>query len=266
MDDTQSWGQYAPPLSSWPLRALIAIGLARGAIKKKIQRIWKKRFGQIVDITACGIKYRLNIEDNVTDRRILTSCKRYDHHEIDALKAICSNGTFIDIGANIGFYSLSIAAHGARVFAIEPNPKTLSRLRYNVRLNDLSSKIIILPIGIGVEGTFQLVSSGDLGSANIRPNSSGYTEAVDITTRPLYEVLNEQGVRKIDGLKIDIEGMEDHALLPFFKAAPKSMWPRCIVIEHCNRDHWENDILSHLLDNGYTLTFKTRGNSILQRD
>ncbi len=266
MNNTPNWGHYSPPPASWRLRALIACGLARGGIKKKIEHIWKKRFGPIVDITAGGIKYRLNLQDNVTDRRILTSHKRYDRKEIDALKAACSNGVFIDIGANIGLYSLSLAANGAQVLAIEPNPKTLTRLRYNTALNEFAPQITILPIGIGIEGEFQLVSEGDLGSANIRPDNSGYSESVTITTRPLLEVLTEQNIDKIDGLKIDIEGMEDRALLPFFKSAPKSLWPNCIVIEHCGSNHWNEDIIAHLLTNGYKLAFQTRGNSVLNLD
>ena len=266
MDNTPDWGHYAPPSSSWPLRALITIGLAHGVIKKEIERTWRARFGPIVDITCSGIRYRLNLLDNVTDRRILTSHERYDRPEIDALKAACSNGTFIDLGANIGFYSLTLAADGAKVIAVEPNPKTLARLRYNTALNEFAPNITIIPMGIGEAGEFQLVSSGDLGSANIRPNSSGHSESVTVTTRPLLDILTEQGIDKVNGLKIDIEGMEDRALLPFFKSAPRSLWPNCIVIEHCTRDHWDYDIISHMLSSGYKLTFKTRANSVLHLD
>lgn len=271
MDNTPKWGHYAPPKNAWPLRALIAIGLAHGSLKKKIIRIWKERFGPIVDITYSGINYRLNLLDNITDLRILTSHKRYDRQEINALKAACKNGTFIDLGANIGFYSLSLAASGTKVIAVEPNPKTLARLRYNTELNEFAPNVTIIPTGVGEEGEFQLVSSGDLGSANIRPdesinNESENHESVTIKTRPLLDILNEQGVEKVHGLKIDIEGMEDRALLPFFKNAPKSLWPKCIVIEHCTRDHWDYDILSHMLSNGYKLEFQTRANSVLRSD
>jgi FkbM family methyltransferase len=266
MDDTTDWGRYAPPTASWPLRALIIAGLARGAARKKIIRTWKKRFGSIIDIKTSGIKYRLNLNDNVTDGRILTSHNRYDCTEIKALRAACKHGVFVDIGANVGFYSLSLASTGSQVIAIEPNPKTLARLHCNTALNDFAERVTILPIGIGEEGEFQLISSGDLGSANIRPNSAGHTEAVTISTRPLLDVLTEQNIDQVGGLKIDIEGMEDRALLPFFKNAPKSLWPDCIVIEHCNRVHWENDVIAHMQNCGYNLTFKTRSNSVFQKD
>ncbi len=271
IEDPQEWGHYAPPKSSRPLRILIAIGLAHGSLKKKIIRNWKDRYGPLVDIEYSGIRYRLNLLNNITDLRILTSHKRYDRKEINALKAACKSGTFIDLGANIGFYSLSLAAAGAKVIAVEPNPKTLDRLSYNTELNEFAPNITIIPVGVGEEGTFQLVSSGDLGSANIRPNNSinnesGNHESVTVQVRPLLDILHEQGVVKVDGLKVDIEGMEDRALLPFFKNAPTSLWPKCIVIEHCTRDHWDYDILSHMLSNGYKLGLQTRANSVLHLD
>ena len=245
--------------------------MAHGSLKKKIIRNWKDRYGPLVDIEYSGIRYRLNLLNNITDLRILTSHKRYDRKEINALKAACKSGTFIDLGANIGFYSLSLAAAGAKVIAVEPNPKTLDRLSYNTELNEFAPNITIIPVGVGEEGTFQLVSSGDLGSANIRPNNSinnesGNHESVTVQVRPLLDILHEQGVVKVDGLKVDIEGMEDRALLPFFKNAPTSLWPKCIVIEHCTRDHWDYDILSHMLSNGYKLGLQTRANSVLHLD
>ena len=110
----QKWGHYAPPKSSWPLRLLIAIGLAHGSIKKNIIRNWIDSYGSLVDVEYSGIKYRLNLLNNITDLRILTSHKRYDRKEINALKVACKSGNFIDLGANIGFYSLSLAAAGAK--------------------------------------------------------------------------------------------------------------------------------------------------------
>jgi FkbM family methyltransferase len=263
MDTTSEWGRYAPTSASWPLRALIRIGLARGKIKKRILRKWKQRFGSIIDFKVSGIKYRLNLDDNVTDRRIFTSHDRYDSSEVNLLKKISHKGLFMDIGANVGFYTLALAASGAKVIAVEPNPKTLARLNYNTTLNNFADRITILPIGIGEKGEFELVSNGGLGSANIRPDNTNYSEAVTITVQPLLDVLTELKIEKLDGLKIDIEGMEDRALMPFFKSAPKSLWPKCIVIEHCNSDHWQNDVISSMKMNGYKIKLRTRSNSVL---
>lgn len=264
--DPPEWGQFTPPRNAGPLRALINAGCARGFVRKWIIRKWIEKFGLTADLSCSGVRYRLILANNITDLRVLTSHKSYDRAEIDALKAAVGQGTFVDLGANIGFYSLSIAATGARVIAVEPNPKTLERLRFNVAINDFAGNVTVIPVGIGEEGEFELISSGDLGSASIGPNQTKNerTIATRIRTRPLLDILSEADVESIEGLKIDIEGMEDRALIPFFNDAPKSLRPKCVVIEDCTSDYWETDVIAYMQSIGYTMSFKTRANSVLK--
>ena len=266
MNTTSDWGKYTPPKKAWFLQFLIKIGLSRGAIRKQILKAWKKRFGDLIDTTVRGVNYRLNIENNVTDRQILAASKEYDGAELAALLEACKDGAFIDIGANIGYYSLILAARGVKhVIAIEPNPPTLARLRYNVDINTFKENITILPIGIGEEGSFELFSTGDLGSASLIQPKHGNVKKITIQTRPLLDILTEIKIKKLGGIKIDVEGMEDRALLPFFKNAPQTLWPTCMVIEHCNKEDWETDIISFLVDSGYQITHRSRGNTILKK-
>lgn len=266
MDTTSEWGKYAPPKKAWFLQLLIKAGLSRGGIRKKILKAWQKNHGNLVDTSVRGVNYRLNLTNNVTDRQILAASKEYDGVELNALVEACRNTAFVDIGANIGYYSLILAARGAKqVIAIEPNPPTLARLRYNVSINAFKDNITILPIGIGEEGSFDLFSCGDLGSASLLKPEAENIEHVTISTRPLLDVLNELEIEKLGGIKIDVEGMEDRALRPFFTDAPKSLWPTCIIIEHCNKEEWEADIIAHLLNNGYTKQHESRGNTVLKK-
>jgi len=266
MDTASEWGKYVPPKDARFLLLLIKAGLSRGAIRKKILEAWQKNHGHLVDVEVRGVRYRLNLENNVTDRQILAASKEYDGTELAALLEACRNGAFIDIGANIGYYSLVLASRGVKqVVAIEPNPPTLARLRYNIEINPFRENIAILPIGIGEEGSFELFSTGDLGSASLLAPKHGKTTSTTIQTRPLLDVLNELKIEKIGGMKIDVEGLEDQVLLPFFEEAPKDLWPGCIVIEHCNKDDWKTDIIAYLLKHGYQATHRSRGNTILKR-
>ena len=54
------------------------------------------------------------------------------------------NATFLDIGANLGFHSLIVAKSGRQVVAVEPMPGILEHLVTSIRLNNISSNIILV--------------------------------------------------------------------------------------------------------------------------
>ncbi len=267
LQQTAPWGEYAPPTQSLFLRLLIAAGLGRGDLRTKILEQWRKRYGRYIDISRRGVKYRLDISNNVTDGKILASSVVYDKKELSYLESVCQNGVFVDVGANIGYYSLVLAHQcDCRVIAIEPNPPTLQRLYFNVAINEhLQSKISIVPLGVGPEGEFELHTDSNLGAASLHGHIfPGSNNVVKIQTKPLLDILEDQGIQKVDSLKIDIEGMEDQALGPYISNARKEMLPKCIVIEDDQKHLWKTDLMQQLFDKGYVEKARTRGNAILE--
>jgi len=93
---------------------------------------------------------------------------------------------FVDVGANVGTYSLmgaSLVGHGGRVLAFEPIPATRMRLEKNVSLNDVP-QLRILPNGLGAEpgSTTFHVADGASGLSS-RYNDAGGTQVeVEIST------------------------------------------------------------------------------------
>ncbi len=76
----------------------------------------------------------------------------YENREADILKKYIKPGDYcIDIGANIGYYSLHMAkAVGAmgKVFAFEPDPSNLERLDRNISLNGVEKIVTSYPLGL----------------------------------------------------------------------------------------------------------------------
>ena len=265
--EASSYGTHQPPPMAAPLLWMVRWGLARGAISRWLRRVWKLRLPNVVDVKRRGIRYRLNVSDNVTDAKILLSSKFYDGVEIDHLARTCVDGVFIDIGANTGYYSLNLAKAGARiVLAIEPNPPTFHRLEFNVKCNGFA-KSSIRPIqsAIGPAGTSELHLTASLGSASLTPLEDARYGTVQVQSLPLLDLLRRQEIEAIDGLKIDIEGYEFDALAPFFCHAPQSLLPRCVVVEVCNSHAWESDVIKLLAENGFQVTTVTRSNAVLHR-
>lgn len=179
--------------------------------------------------------------------------------------------TFIDIGANVGVYSLfvSVKTGGtARILSLEPHPRTYRKLVVNRRLNGFDN---IRPVNMAAgedTATVKLFSDGggNIGGASLLREASGDANAVEITARPLPEILRDNTVGEIDLLKADVEGFEDRAVLPLFEdAASRRLWPSAMLIETVHRKLWRRDLVEILQGHGYRVAGETTENLLLRR-
>ena len=83
-----------------------------------------------------GVLFVLDANDWIT--RILLLQGNYETLSLVQAKKILQNGgTFVDVGANFGLYTCTLAQQNkaTRAYAIEPNYQVLSRLINNIRQN-----------------------------------------------------------------------------------------------------------------------------------
>lgn len=139
------------------------------------------------------------------------------HHELDTERLVARNlgsgSTFVDVGANIGYFSLLASAidpHAA-IYAFEPLPRNATRLRRNVALNP-SSSIVVKEMALSDrEGTADLVSADEAGESGW--NHIGLASASDhascrVRTTTLDAMVRDEGIPLPTFLKIDVEGHE----------------------------------------------------------
>lgn len=101
------------------------------------------------------------------------------------------------------------------------------------------------------------------GPAVLSENKTKHT--ILFKTILLSTILKKHCINKIDCLKIDVECLEDMALLPFFKTVKKTLYPLHIVIEHtCNKIWTYQDLIRFLARLGYITILKTRSNTCLK--
>lgn len=233
----------------------------------QLLRRWVIRYATLpLHCQVEGINFECHLKDNNSEKKYVFMPWRFDLFEREYLKHhIPTDGVFLDIGANVGIYSLNVAtmmASNGAIYAFEPNPAAYERLRKNFDLNadNLACQCRLLKFGISdEEKTLHLfLNASNLGGSSLVSASS---EHVDIQCRPLLDVIQEEGITTIDGLKIDIEGAEDLALIPFFSTAAASVLPKILVIEN-SEQQWRSDLSSVIRDTGYTLVRRTRMNSI----
>lgn len=117
---------------------------------------------------------------------------------------------FVDIGANIGQYTIPMAARFERVVAVEPNPFALEILSENLRLNRIGN-VTIVPRAISPSaGAVRLYPGDFLSTLSVLPSARPSIECESITMENLLDGLDE-----VDVMKVDIESAEEAAMMPF---------------------------------------------------
>jgi FkbM family methyltransferase len=151
---------------------------------------------------------------------------QYEWNELELWQKLLEQpvATVVDVGANIGLYSLVAAAacrrrgnDGVRIVGFEPNPAECGKFRHNVAINGFrkvqveqvaisdrkgDSRMAVPPPGLGAFG--HLLQAGE---ARDRHDAE-----VDVATVDLDGWCAAQGLERIDLMKLDVEGHEPAVL------------------------------------------------------
>lgn len=132
---------------------------------------------------------------------------------------VASHRSALELGANIGLYTLVGAAAGPHVpyRAVEPNPASCDVLRRNVALNDLANVCIVEAAVVG-ERRAKTVTLRFPDRDRYRASAGAFVEgapdlttsasrSITVPTAPVHELIDG-----VDLLKIDIEGIEVEVL------------------------------------------------------
>jgi FkbM family methyltransferase len=121
----------------------------------------------------------------------------------------------LDIGANIGYYTMlsaSLVGREGSVTAIEPNPDSAKLLEASRRANSFDN-VTVLQVAAGRELGL-LVLHGSFGNVMTSAAPDKVAALINATTVPSFRVDDLiPRDRKIDFVKIDVEGAEYNALL-----------------------------------------------------
>jgi len=236
--------------------------LRRGIFRATVSRlIFLIGGGRPLDIGFREAVFRLEGGRNLIEYGILLN-PAYNAEDIDFLMgAVTEGGVFVDIGCNIGLYSLPLARAAGpqgRCVSIDANPLMIARLSRNAALSGLANVTAIASAVSDADGSGHLaVRKNDDAIVAVEETGDG-----PIPLRLLAALLSEAGISRIDGLKIDIEGHEDKALVPFLDTAERSLLPRRIVIEHPEANIDYPGCTAAFARHGYELVGRTRNNSL----
>lgn len=224
--------------------------------------------GRPVDTLVLGANMRLFPYQNVSERRILFTPQLFDSIErTEIAKRVRDDFVFVDVGANIGGYSLFVgmlAGARAKIVAIEPQPEILARLRFNIHASGLNTITTVDCAVSDVPGQATFFIDGEnRGESGLRLTKHSEPTTITVNVKTLLEILEEQELSHVDALKIDVEGLEEKILISFFKNASRAVWPKLLICEN-GRTRWETDLVDFLRGIGYRLSTTTRTNLVLE--
>jgi FkbM family methyltransferase len=165
---------------------------------------------------ASTLKIIADLDDWIQQHIFFTG--NYDSQGVGFLnKCLAEGDTFIDIGANIGCYTLAgskLVGNSGRVIAFEPVDIVSNRLEQNIALNKLEN-ITVVRKAIYDDHTFlnlHIASQENLGMSSIHRHESESGRILNVEAITLDGYLKDENIGDIKLIKIDIEGAELFAL------------------------------------------------------
>jgi FkbM family methyltransferase len=121
------------------------------------------------------------------------------------LHALRPDDVLVDVGANVGVYSILAGGCGAKVIAIEPVPSSFDSLEDNIYLNRLEKRISALNIGLASKSGTLRFTTGYGSTNHVVANGEG-NPSIDMPVKRLDDLLREGPIPTV--IKIDVEGYE----------------------------------------------------------
>jgi FkbM family methyltransferase len=168
---------------------------------------------KLVYKNALGTLFMLDTKDYVMKQIYLFDI--YEKNTVrHILKFLKPTDLFVDIGANIGAYSIIMATRlpQGRVISFEPNKRAASFLEQNIELNGLQN-MTIEPFGLSDKKETAIMYSYTAGMTTASFNKgfdSPLKEEIPLIT--LDEYCDQNRIKEIDIMKIDVEGHEPKVL------------------------------------------------------
>lgn len=116
----------------------------------------------------------------------------------------------VDVGANMGFYTIWLSKFTNNILSFEPNPKNFRRLNQNISANNANDQIRAYNIAVGqvnadVRFTTNLDGENHISIHNLDENST-------VVCKRLETILFDNKIEQVAYLKIDVEGFEFEVL------------------------------------------------------
>lgn len=197
---------------------------------------YPKSINKIVQTKFDNINVLIRANEDVGKRMLLN---QFEIEELNFIKSqLPTDGVFIDIGANIGIFSLVMAAKSKdiQVHAFDPIKLNTSLLSSSIEINGFTN-IIVNQTCIGnYDGSIEFSLSSDSAYSSIL-DSGRKTELtkIQVPIARLDSYVSSKKINRIDFIKIDVEGAEKLVIEGLSNILNNpSLRPKFMMIELCD--------------------------------
>jgi len=194
-----------------------------------------------------NLAWKLSPDVTVENRDGLFYCRKgrddapivfegYEHHLRKYFEEVKS-GVFIDVGANIGKYTVKVArqmADRGKVVSVEPAPGNFSALKTNIELNKLTN-VHAFNVACWNKSEELVLSLGGAGSSVKEKVSNHF---VKVQGLKLDDILKNLEIDDVNLLKIDVEGAEEEVIQGARGIITKSRHLK-VLFEAWDKEHFE---------------------------
>jgi FkbM family methyltransferase len=155
-------------------------------------------------------KTKLIIQRSMTGATGNLYCGLHEFNDMGfLLHFLRKDDLFVDIGANIGSYTVLAGAHvGATVVSVEPVPQTFEHLKRNIAINQINENVVVHNLALGNEkGHISFTSTFDTMN---HVATATETDTIEVPVETLDNILEKEKEPVL--LKIDVEGFETDVL------------------------------------------------------
>jgi len=250
----------APAWVGWAARVVPRLPAGRYRAAAWLGRLARRQFWMRLRIEDAGAWFLCDGNDSIA--RCVCFTGQYEPQETALLLNFLRPGmTFLDVGANWGYFSLLASCRvgrQGRVVSLEPDPRLFPILEANARRNGLTQLIPLRLAAAAAPGTLTLAGyapgAENRGVSRIVSGAAGGT-AFRVAADSLDDVIARLELAPVDLLKMDIEGAEGLALAGSRRTLGAHRVRRLLLELHPAqlREHGTapDRVLSYLLDSGY---------------
>ena len=228
--------------------------------------IYRTRHGLLHDEFICKTRTgaKILVRPWADDVRIVKSVFAKKNY-VNEFVSIMPNSIVVDVGANIGAFTIFAAQMAEKVFAFEPEPENFRLLCSNIELNRLKN---VIPSRMAItkkkgKKNFYIAEKQHSGSHSFFLQQ--YKKKIEVKTLSIMDLIEKEALTKINFLKLDCEGSEDEIIQGLSSEAAKKIEQIALEFHRINDSFTTDKMVGKLNTLGFEVRVEKNGGYIFAR-